>query len=67
MTAVEIAILNTLTDTFGDLEGGYQERAMADAVSKLVGLARQFKAARTLREWDRSGAAFARMVDKKGF
>lgn len=63
---IEIVILELLADTYGEPGHGHQEQAQADAVARLVALARQHQAARNLLRYAASAESFKRAVDRSG-
>lgn len=52
--SIEIELLDRLTDVFGLPDAGHQETSMNEAVARLVALARQHQAQRTLRRYSDS-------------
>lgn len=62
--AIEVRILEMLTEHFGDPCPGHAEQALVAGVAKLIAQARELQATKTLRTWTESHAAFQRAVER---
>ncbi len=63
-SCIEEQIFDLLASHFDDPDPGHQEQALSAAVGKLVGLAHEMRAQRTLRRWHSEGDAFGRAVKR---